>query len=184
VKTSFGNPQREVEIDTASVRKLVSSLARDEGIRGREVSIVFVDDAYIRELKGRYLGVRRATDVLAFPLDESGPGRGQGEHGRSGRGGARGRRAGGTPSVEDDLLGEIYVSTERAIDQARRNHVALSEEVARLVVHGLLHLLGYRDDSPSSRAEMIRRQESFLRANRGLARSVAKAAARPPRRGA
>jgi probable rRNA maturation factor len=171
VKTTFGNPQREVEIDTASVRRLVSSLARGEGVRGREVSIVFVDDSYIRELKGRYLGVRRATDVLAFPLDDTGPG--------GGRGGARPRAR----RVEDDLLGEVYVSTERAIDQARRNHVALSEEVARLIVHGLLHLFGYRDDVPSARVKMIRRQESFLRANRGLAMAVARKAARPPRRG-
>jgi probable rRNA maturation factor len=173
VKTTFGNPQREVEIDTASVRRLVSSLARGEGIRGGEVSIVFVDDAYIRDLKGRYLGARVATDVLAFPLGDV--------HPTGGRGGRR--RSRGPRAVEDDLLGEVYVSTERAIDQARQGHIALSQEVARLIVHGLLHLFGYRDDEVSSRVKMIRRQESFLRENRRLAMAVARRTARPGRRG-
>lgn len=158
----------------------MSSLARGEGIRGREVSIVFVDDAYMSELNGRYRGVRRATDVLAFPLSDAGPGGGR--RGQDGTG-LRSQRVRGPRAVEDDLLGEVYISTERAIDQARRHHVALSEEVSRLIVHGLLHLFGYRDDAPSSRRELIRRQESFLRANRDLAGAVAVRGGRRVRRG-
>lgn len=130
----------------------MSALARAERIEGGEVALVFVDDSYIRELKGRYLGKHRATDVLAFPLpdDQEVPNGGM-----------------------DKLIGEVYVSTERAIDQARRNHVGLSQEIARLIVHGMLHLFGYKDDTRSSRRAMIRRQESFLRENRSLAADVA-----------
>ncbi len=174
MKTTFGNLQEEVEIDEPRARTLVSSLAREEGVRGREVTLVFVDDSYIRELKGRYMGVRRATDVLAFPLAENSreeaPGETKGADRRRPQG--DGAAAGGPPP--EDLLGEVYISTQRAIDQARRNHVGLSEEIARLIVHGLLHLFGYRDDSSSSRREMIRRQESFLREHKGTASAVAK----------
>jgi probable rRNA maturation factor len=176
VRTTFGNLQKEVEIDKARVRKLVSDLAREEGIRGGEVALVFIEDAYIRELKGRYLGVRRATDVLAFPLAEEPRGVAPDEDSDRDRKSA-GRsdwKAAPNVHVHDDLLGEIYVSTERAIDQARRNHVGLSEEIARLIVHGLLHLFGHRDDSPSSRRKMIRRQEAFLRENKVMASTVAK----------
>jgi probable rRNA maturation factor len=151
VKITFGNPQREIEINRASIRRLVSSLARSENVRGWEVSLVFVDDAYIRDLKGRYMGIRRATDVLAFPLADS-----------------PSTCAGG-----DELLGEVYISAERAVAQARRNHVGLSQEVARLIVHGTLHLLGYRDGTRSSRNKMTRRQESFLKEHRALAADVA-----------
>jgi len=134
------------------LRKLVRSLARQEGTKGGEVSIVFVDDAFIRELNHRYLGVRRATDVIAFPLG--------GEVGGNGR----------------DLIGEVYVSGERALAQARRHHIGLGQEVSRLVVHGVLHLLGYRDGTPSDRRKMIRRQEAFLRAHAPLVAQAARRA--------
>jgi probable rRNA maturation factor len=148
VRVSFADSQSKVEPDRARLRQLVKSLARRERAKGGEVSIVFVDDAYIRHLNGRYLGVRRATDVISFPL-------------------------GGDDGPDDgDLLGEVYVSTERAVAQARRLHVGLSEEMARLVVHGVMHLLGYRDDTPSSRRVMIRRQESFLREQMPLVSEV------------
>lgn len=149
-----------IDIDRASIRRLISSLARSERVAGWEVSLVFVDDAYIRDLKGRYMGIDRATDVLAFPLSDS-----------------PAIRAGGGG---DELLGEIYISAERAVAQARQNHVGLSQEVARLIAHGTLHLFGYADDTRASRKEMIRRQESFLRMHRAVAASVARR--RRPRR--
>jgi probable rRNA maturation factor len=142
-----------IQVNRAPVRRLASALARAEKMSGWEVSLVFVDDAYIRDLKARYMGIRRATDVLAFPMSDSPP--------------AIGAPGGG------ELLGEIYVSTERAVAQARRNHVGLSQEVARLIVHGLLHLFGYRDNTKSSRRLMIRRQEAFLMEHSALAAEVA-----------
>ena len=171
MKTSFGNLQREVDIDRGRVRKLVSALAGGEGVRAGEVTLVFVDDAYIAELNRRYLGENRATDVLAFPLGEASYGA---EAHPSERGASGSREVEFTEAPSDRLVGEVYISTERAIEQARENHVALSEEIARLIVHGLLHLFGYRDDRPSRRREMVRRQESFLRENKGAVTNVAK----------
>ena len=126
-------------------------MARSENVAGWEVSLVFVDDAYIRDLKARYMGIRRATDVLAFPLADSPA----------------------THAGAGELLGEVYIGAERAVAQARRNHVGLSQEVARLIVHGILHLFGYTDDTKSSRSRMIRRQEAFLREHKALAADVA-----------
>lgn len=156
MKITFGNPQRAILVNRAPIRRLVTSLAHSERFAGWEVSLVFVDDAYIRDLKGRYMGVRKATDVLAFPLSDSPP----------------------SPAgpASSELLGEVYISAERAVAQARRNHVGLSEEVARLIVHGMLHLFGYRDDTESSRRKMIRRQEAFLREHKDLAAEVAERA--------
>ena len=151
------------------------------------MALVFVDDSYMRELKGRYLGVRRATDVLAFPLGddcEHGPrGVPGGAPGRAGRrapdsGESRAFCACGGRAEPDRLLGEVYIGTGRAIAQARRHRVGLSEEVARLIVHGLLHLFGYSDDTRSSRREMFGRQESFLREHSTLARGLAKLSGR------
>jgi probable rRNA maturation factor len=159
VRVSFADSQNEVELDRARLRQLVKSLARGEEAKVGEVSLVFVDDAYIRELNARYLGVKRATDVIAFPL-----------------GGVDG-------PDEKDLLGEVYISTARAVAQARRHHVGLSQELARLVVHGVLHLLGYRDGTASARRVMIRQQETFLREHRQMVSEVARRKKKPLRRG-
>jgi probable rRNA maturation factor len=84
------------------------------------VSVVLVDDAKIRELNRRFLRRDRPTDVLAFPMPE--------------------RVAGGT----EGLLGEVYVSRDRAREQAKHYGVKYHDEVRRLVLHGILHLLGLK----------------------------------------
>lgn len=95
-----------------------------------ELSIALVDDATIAELNERYRGVPRPTDVLAFPLQE-------GED--ADRGG--------------NLLGDVVISVETAKRQAQRAHRGLDSVVARLLVHGTLHLLGHdhQDDAEARR---------------------------------
>jgi len=95
-----------------------------------ELSIALMDDATIAELNQRYRGVSRPTDVLAFPLQE-------GED--ADRGGS--------------LLGDVVISVETAKRQAQRAHRGLDFIVARLLVHGTLHLLGHdhQDDVEARR---------------------------------
>ncbi len=109
------------------------------------VEIALVDDATITELHLRYLGCREPTDVLTFPLEGS---RAAGEE-------AAMAGASGT-------LGEIVISTERAVAQAPSYQQDPQLEVLLYVVHGVLHLLGYDDRSATERAAMERRQEEIL----------------------
>jgi probable rRNA maturation factor len=91
-----------------------------------ELSIALVDDAEISALNADYRGMRRPTDVLSFSLLE-------GDHE-----GHRGK-----------LLGDVVISVETAAAQAASRRRGLDEEVARLLIHGVLHLLGHdheRDD--------------------------------------
>jgi probable rRNA maturation factor len=91
-----------------------------------ELSIALVDDAEIAQLNTEYRGKWRPTDVLSFSLLE-------GEHG-----GHRGK-----------LLGDVVISVETAAAQSAARRRGLDEEVARLLIHGVLHLLGHdheRDD--------------------------------------
>lgn len=85
------------------------------------VSVTFVDDSYIRELNKRYLKKDSPTDVLAFPIDEQ----------DSPKNGI------------DKILGDVYISLDRAKEQSLEYHVPFQEEIARLMLHGLFHLLGY-----------------------------------------
>ena len=99
-----------------------------------ELSISLLGDARIAELNRSYRGRRRPTDVLAFSLLEGE----SAEH--------RGR-----------LLGDVVIGVETAARQARGRHRGLDEEVARLLIHGTLHLLGHdhlgEEDTRAMRAE-------------------------------
>jgi len=97
------------------------------------VEVTVADDALLAELNRKYRRREGPTDVLAFPI--------------------------GRDPVEPEemwLWGEVYVSVDRAREQAERRGVALDEELAALVAHGLLHLAGYDDDGDEARAEMER----------------------------
>ena len=110
--------------------------------RGGEVSVLLVDDAEMRRLNRDYRGVDRTTDVLSFALNE-----------------------GEEPDPQPLFLGDIVVSVERARVQAQEAGVTLEAEMARLLVHGALHLLGYdHERSTEEAAEMQRREEEILAA--------------------
>ena len=112
-------------------RRALAALGRAD----REVHVTVVDDRQIRALNTRYLGIRRATDVLAFDLAGPGPAR---------------------------LWGEVIVSAETAARQARRVGVPLAAELDLLVVHGLLHLAGYDDHEPRRARRMHERAREIL----------------------
>ncbi len=93
------------------------------------MTVVLVDDPYIRRLNHKYRHLDRATDVLSFNLDD------------------------GT-GLDEEALGDVYISVDRARDQADRYHVSMDDELHRLVVHGCLHLLGYDHHNASERKVM------------------------------
>lgn len=96
-----------------------------------ELSLLLVDDARMAELNAAWRGQRRPTDVLAFPLQE-------GAHAQ--HGGA--------------LLGDVVISLETAGRQARSAGRPLDDELGRLLVHGLLHLVGHDHARPAERRAM------------------------------
>lgn len=106
-----------------------------EGVRHVEVSVVFVENRYIRRVNRKYLQHDYTTDVISFPLGED-----------------------GSPEVE----GELYINLDRARSQAKVYGVTFAEETRRLLIHGALHLLGYRDATPRTRAVMTRREDEIL----------------------
>ena len=103
------------------------------------VEVTVADDALLAELNREYRRREGPTDVLAFPI--------------------------GRDPVEPEqiwLWGEVYVSVDRAREQAERRRVAVDEELAALVAHGLLHLAGYEDDIDEDRAEMERAASDLM----------------------
>lgn len=126
-----------VALGRARVAELARRVLRAEGVRDAAVSIAFVGSRTIAAVNRRHLGHDGATDVISFPL--------------AARPGA-------------PLGGDVYIAPEVAARNAREHRVGVREELARLVVHSMLHVLGNehpegegREDSP-----MWRRQEKLL----------------------
>jgi probable rRNA maturation factor len=116
-------------------RLLLETLAAERAPAG-DVHLQLVPDEIMKRINSEYRGMDKTTDVLSF--------------------GYRGDPHAGA------LLGEILVSTAVARAQAMENGCSLLEEIARLSLHGLLHVLGYDHETPRERRAMLSLQESYL----------------------
>ncbi len=117
----------------APVRSLVRSVLGDR--RTGEIGVVFVNDSAMRSLNVKYLNHRYPTDVLSFPL---------------------------SPPGSSLLEGELYINLDQARRQAAEYGVSLNNEVSRLVIHGLLHLLGYEDRTKAGKTRMTSAEDKWL----------------------
>ena len=119
------------------VRRVIQQLLNLIGEGESEVSIEFVGDVRMRRLNRLYRKKDRTTDVLAFAS----------------------REAGGPPSP---MLGDVVVSVPKAMRQAESLGHSISEELARLLIHGILHLVGYDHERSGQEARRMRRKEQAL----------------------
>jgi probable rRNA maturation factor len=125
-------------VDRRRLRSRASRLLRALSQRGVELSVSLVDDDQMADLNGRYRGRPRPTDVLAFSMLE-----------------------GEDAEHRGALLGDVVIGLETAARQARRRRRSLDEEVARLLIHGTLHLLGHDHERPDE-ARIMRAEERRL----------------------
>ncbi len=171
-------PLRGVAIPQAIQSLCRSALpATLQDAKGLEISIWLTTDAEIAELNARYRGIYEPTDVLSFPmaLEENSSARGLGvppKHSMELH--ARGLGVSPKHSMEPHerdawatempvLLGEVVVSVETAARQAEPNGHDLITEILMLCLHGVLHLLGYDDQTDAQRDEMNRIAVQTLR---------------------
>jgi probable rRNA maturation factor len=120
----------------------------------KDVSIAFIGDAKMRQLNLQYRKKDKTTDVLSFgnsPLERGG---------RAARTGCVKACLGGQNDFED--LGEIIINPAQIKRQAKANNNSFQAELIFILVHGLLHLAGYNDETEKDRLEMIRRGEKFV----------------------
>lgn len=125
-------------IDRKWLKRIAGSvLELEPGGKEKEIDIVLVDSERMKELNEKYRGRTAVTDVLAFPLGDD-----------------------LTPTK--NLLGEVVVCVEKADEQARERKHSMKEELALLLVHGILHLLDYRDEKTRGRKIMQEREREIL----------------------
>ena len=174
----FGADEQSAHpVDLARLLRLAESVLEAEGVRGAsELSVYFLDEVAMAELNERFMGVAGATDVLAFPIDDD-----LVDPGRSPDAGATGPdRTPVDPSEVPVLLGDVLVCPAVAArnvaerverlaaggapdpDDTPNGTTVLADELALLVVHGTLHVLGMDHADPEQAAAMQARERALL----------------------
>jgi probable rRNA maturation factor len=139
----------EAPCELAPIRRAIRRAVRPYGLpRDAQVQVAFVSDAQMRAVNKRFRRVDKTTDVLSF--GEAIPARDRGDRAIPHIEARRAQSAGRFD------LGEILISAEQAGKQARRRKIPVVREVAFLAAHGVLHLLGYEDETPAGYREMVR----------------------------
>ncbi|MBU7005886.1 rRNA maturation RNase YbeY [Phosphitispora fastidiosa] len=148
------NLQEKVPVTNKLLDAMEMVAATSLKVEGREddpeVTIAFVDDAYIKELNYKFRHKGDATDVLSFPMEEAG----EGEPVINGEDEINGE--------SENILGDIVISMEMAQRQAEEYGHDLMREMAFLATHGMFHLLGYDHDNEDRRRIMREREEKVL----------------------
>jgi probable rRNA maturation factor len=139
MKLWIANRQKRQKIELRMVRKIARETLNALGSPDAELSLSFVDDKEITQLNQQYLLRDRPTDVLAFPM-----------------------REGSFSEINPHLLGDVVISLETAHRQAADKKHTLAEEVCLLLIHGILHLLGYNHETPGCDAKTMRKKEKEL----------------------
>jgi len=143
IRVDVGHDGSRARLGEAAVRTIVRSVMHAEGVQRALVSVTFVSDAAVRRLNAKYFRRRSVTDVIAFTLHDP-----------------------------MGVAGDIYIARDVAARTAAALEVPVREELARLVVHGVLHVLGYDHPAGASRTRsaMWRRQEQLVTAVLALGR--------------
>ena len=133
------NRQSAVKVSTKDLKDLLEDVIADELGRDVRVNVLVSDDSHITELNRQFLGRDEPTDVLSFPLDEKGP--------------------------EDDepTFGDVVISGETALREATERNIEPERELTLYALHGVLHLLGYDDQTEPDRKRMCAREAEILK---------------------
>ena len=128
------NDHPQVNIDSEDINKKIGVVMKNLGCLNQEVSILLTVDADIRKLNQQFRNIDRATDVLSFPQD-----------------------ADEVPITSGEIiLGDIAVSLDTAQAQAKEHGLTFEEEIVLLLIHGILHLLGYDHEISEQEDERMR----------------------------
>lgn len=121
-----------IENESAWIAWITESM-KEEGKTFGELNYIFCDDDYLLDINRQYLDHDYYTDVIGFDNSE-----------------------------EDVLMGDIFISVERIRENAHDNHVSFELELARVMVHGILHFAGYLDKEDEEKALMTEKEDFYI----------------------
>jgi len=137
-KIKIKNLQKK-KINLKDLKKLANRTLAYQGLDGKEISILLVDDKTIAGFNKQYLKKNYPTDVLAFRMQD-----------------------GEFADIHPEILGDVIISLDTAASRAEEFQTSLKYETQLYLVHGILHLLGFDDLSAKGRNRMKAMQEEIL----------------------
>tara|TARA_B100000214_G_scaffold373639_1_gene354405 strand:+ start:1731 stop:2168 length:438 start_codon:yes stop_codon:yes gene_type:complete len=135
INVQIETDQKLVKLKEKSILKLVSVVMKSEDIKSAEILLIFTTDNVLMELKKKYFNQEHYTDVIAFRLNDYN---------------------------EDKVEGEIYISVPQVRNNAKQYNQAFNKELSRIIIHGSLHLLNYKDKTPQEKIMMTKKEDYFL----------------------
>ena len=131
---SFQNESVEFELSQPEkLSEWILAVLEKEGCQLQQACFIFCSDEYLLQLNQEYLNHDTYTDIITFPYSEP-------------------------PLIE----GDIFISIDRVKDNARRFGISFEKELHRVMIHGILHLCGYTDQSPDEKARMRKKEDEAL----------------------
>ena len=118
------------------LKRFLSQQLKHTGYHNHRVNVIFCDDEYLLAINQQHLQHDYYTDIITFDLTH--------------------------PSDQSNLEGELYISIERVKDNAKTSNQLLQTELLRVVFHGFLHLLGYKDKSPKDISQMRAKENEWI----------------------
>ena len=135
INVQIETDQRLAKFKEKHIFKLVSVVMKSENIKTAEILLIFTTDNVLMELKKKYFNQEHYTDVIAFRLNDYN---------------------------EDKVEGEIYISVPQVSNNAKQYNQAFNKELSRIIIHGSLHLLNYKDKTPQEKIKMTEKEDYFL----------------------
>lgn len=116
------------------LKKFISGIFQNEGFLFKEIVYIFTTDDFLLNLNRQFLNHDTLTDILTFKMSD----------------------------IDDPICSEIYISIQRVVENSSNLRVNFLNELYRVMIHGVLHLCGYHDNSPRLKAEMRDREDFYL----------------------
>ena len=130
---SFNYENDFVLSNEGQIAKWISSTITEEGCLEEEINYIFCDDEYLYKLNVEFLNHDTLTDIISFDY-----------------------------SIGKILQGDIFISTERVLENAADFRVTFEEELSRVIIHGVLHLCGYKDKTEEEEKIMRSKEDHYL----------------------
>ena len=133
----INNYTDKYKFNNQMINALIKSTINSEGRKINSINIILTDDEFLRKMKKKYFKQDLYTDVISFNLEEQ----------------------------NENIEGEIYISMDRIIDNTKLLKSSINIELKRIIIHGILHLIGYDDQTKPQKENMTKLENKYLAMN-------------------
>ena len=129
------DPDNILKPNKTKIKKIIRTVYENENVYDSHISIIFTNDELVSSLKKSFFKINELTDVIAFRLNDY---------------------------SEKNVEGEVYISVERVFYNAKKFNEKKTNEISRVLIHGILHLLNYKDNEKESKDLMTSKENHYM----------------------